>query len=119
MPQISSQQAIENMTKFHNSVLALKQYRPCRDQDTAGDNYYVWTHALAKLIYGKLSPWYALDAHFMRLALHFGTWLNHQIAHKISPQTVSSDHTSAARYGNAIGKQINSCLKINKRSQTR
>ncbi len=106
MPEISKPLAIDRMVGWSSSVMALKPYQPGVNQDTSGDVYYVWTHALAKLVFGRLSPWYALDARLMQLAVHIGTWLNHNIAHKVSPQTVNSDHTIAAAYGNAIGRVV-------------
>ena len=61
---------------------------------------------MAKLIFGPMSSRVAVDAHAYRAALHVGTWLNHNIAHRISPQSVASDHSIAAQYGNVIGAHI-------------
>lgn len=98
--------ARRRMISWYKSVAALKQYDGIHSQDSAGDTYYVWTHVIAKLVFGPMSPWWAIDAYVYRAALHIGTWLNHNIAHKVSPQSTPSDHTIAARYGNAIGKCI-------------
>jgi hypothetical protein len=115
MPDISNNTAINMMSKWYISLSAFKNKLPKTSQDVAGDTYYVWTHVVAKLIFGLYSPWWALDAKFYYLALHYGTWLNHNIAHKISPQSLKSDHTIAANYGNKIGKAIiNNLQHINK-----
>ena len=75
------------MISWYKSVAALKQYDGIHSQDSAGDTYYVWTHVIAKLVFGLMSPWWAIDAYIYRSALHIGTWLNHNIAHKVSPQS--------------------------------
>ena len=111
MPNISNRKAINNMSKWYKSLSAFKDNEPASSQDVAGDTYYVWTHIVAKLIFGLYSPWWALDAKFYYLALHYGTWLNHNIAHKISPQSLKSDHTIASKYGNKIGKAILTNMK--------
>ena len=94
------------MKTWYQSVAALKPHDGLNAQDSAGDTYYVWTHAMAKLVFGPISSRWAIDAHFYRAALHIGTWLNHTIAHRVSPQSVSSNHSIAANYGNAIGTLI-------------
>lgn len=106
MPVINQSMAITAMERWSKSVMGFKAYNKGVDQDAAGDVYYVWTHTLAKLLFGPMSRPYAVDALLERLAVHNGTWLNHSIAHKVSPQTIKSDHTIAARYGNVIGRLI-------------
>lgn len=103
---LSHSQAKRAMKTWYQSVAALKHHDGQRAQDSAGDVYYVWTHAMAKLVFGPMSSRVAIDAYFYRAALHVGTWLNHNIAHRISPQSVASDHSIAAQYGNAIGAHI-------------
>jgi len=94
------------MEMFSYAVAACKPYGSCPDQDTAGDTYYCWTHALAKVLYKsyvpKLSPIASLEA----LALQHGTKLNHGLAHRYKAQRLKSDHTIAAAYGNAIGESL-------------
>lgn len=102
----SHSQARRAMKTWYRSVAALKYHDGQRAQDSAGDTYYVWTHAMAKLIFGPMSSRVAVDAYVYRAALHVGTWLNHNIAHRISPQSVASDHSIAAQYGNVIGAHI-------------
>lgn len=103
---LSHSQAKRAMKTWYRSVAALKYHDGQHPQDSAGDTYYVWTHAMAKLIFGPMSSRVAVDAYVYRAALHVGTWLNHNIAHRISPQSVASDHSIAAQYGNMIGAHI-------------
>ena len=103
---LSHSQAKRAMKTWYRSVAALKYHDGQHPQDSAGDTYYVWTHAMAKLIFGPMSSRVAVDAYVYRAALHVGTWLNHNIAHRISPQSVASDHSIAAQYGNVIGAHI-------------
>lgn len=103
---LSRSQAKRTMKTWYQSVAALKHHDGQRAQDSAGDTYYVWTHAMAKLVFGPMSSHIAVDAYVFRTALHIGTWLNHNIAHRISPQSVASDHSIAAQYGNVIGAHI-------------
>jgi len=109
-PNLTKNKIRARMRKWYLSVKALKQYEPSKDQDSAGDLYYVFTHAIAKVVFGPMSPKWAIDAMFYRTAVHIGTKLNHTIAHKVSPQSVKSDHTIAAQYGNAIGQLIAKAL---------
>lgn len=99
-------QAKRVMEKWYWSVATLKPHDGVNAQDSAGDAYYVWTHAMAKLVFGPMSSRLSIDAYFYRTALHIGTWLNHNIAHRVSPQSVASDHSIAASYGNEIGAYI-------------
>ncbi len=106
MPTIPKAEAEDLMRTWSTSITAIKPWSASYPQDSSGDTYYVWTHAIAKILYGPMSPWWALDAYLYKCALHVGTWLNHSIAHKVSPQSIDSDHTLASQYGNAIGKRI-------------
>lgn len=108
---LTKDEATSLMTKWYLSVKALKPYYKGSHQDSAGDLYYVFTHATAKVVFGPMSHKWAIDAWFYKGAVHIGTWLNHSIAHKVSPQSINSNHTIAARYGNAIGKAIVTALK--------
>ena len=94
------------MLQWSDSIKGMKPHRPELLQDSAGDTYYVWTHAIAKVLYGPMSPWWAIDAHLYRLAIHFGTFLNSHIAHSTSPQSTPTGHATAAKYGNAIGRLL-------------
>lgn len=114
MPKLSRHEIITRMETWNRSIVALKQWSgdASHPQDSAGDAYYVWTHAIAKVVFGPMASPHSIDALFYRTALHIGTWLNHSIAHKISPQSISSDHTIAARYGNRIGTIIANRSKV-------
>lgn len=105
-PAVSQTKAKRLMSTWSTAIAALKPWSATSPQDPSGDMYYVWTHVFAKVLYGPMSPWWALDAYCYRAALHIGTWLNHTIAHRVSPQSINSNHTVAARYGNAVGLRI-------------
>ncbi len=103
MPQLSQAEAMERMATWSRSLRATKNVAVYPDQDAAGDTYYCWTHALAKVAFNQLAQKQTPLVRAQAFALLHGTELNHKIAHKISPQSLSSDHTIAAAYGNAIG----------------
>lgn len=103
MPRYSDLQVRQRMKKWSLSIVACKEYGTCADQDASGDAYYVWTHALAQVLYRALPRNRNLITAFQSYVLKKGTWLNHNLAHKYKPQRLLSDHTIAARYGNAIG----------------
>ncbi len=110
-------EVVHDMTHWYSAVLAFKPPQARLAQDSAGDTYYVWTHVLAKLVFGPMAPRWAVDAWLYRAALHIGTWLNHTIAHRVSSQSVKSDHTIAAHYGNRIGNVIARALSNPKVSE--
>jgi hypothetical protein len=104
LPLFSRDEIILRMRTLAKAVAATKPHDAATDQDVLGDTYYCWTHALAKVVLAKPTTYQTLLSSILRLAIHHGTYLNHKIAHRITPQILKSDHTSAARYGNAIGK---------------
>lgn len=104
VPSFTRQQKIQRMTEFTNAVAACKAHAPHSSQDIAGDTYYCWTHVLGTIIFNSPNKQNKkLLRHIFTTAIRNGTRLNHAIAHKVTPQALKSDHTIAARYGNAIG----------------
>lgn len=104
MPKVSTEEAVDVMLQWRRSIAACKDLKDCPAQDTGGDAYYVWTHALAKVMY-SLSP--VKTPLFNRAAIsafHRGTSVMHTLIHAINKQGVQSDHTTASVYGNAIGQ---------------
>lgn len=106
MPNFSRSKIIKRMEVFSRSVASCKSRDESLDQDTAGDVYYCWTHALAKVLFANHALRLSLTAQLEAFVLHNGTWLNHQVAHRYKAQSLPSDHTVAAHYGNAIGKLL-------------
>lgn len=107
LPDFSRTEILRRMEMFARSVAACKPYSANSDQDSAGDNYYCWTHVLGKVIFSRHKFSTALLSFFAERAVHNGTRLNHGLAHRYKAQTLPSDHTRAAEYGNAIGKLLN------------
>ncbi|HEY8998925.1 MAG TPA: hypothetical protein VIM53_01260 [Candidatus Saccharimonadales bacterium] len=105
MPKFGRSEILHRMELFSQAVAACKS-SGTMDQDTSGDAYYTWTHALAKVLYKVCAMPASPIAPLEGLALHNGTRLNHKLAHKYKPQRLKSDHTIAAAYGNAIGKLL-------------
>lgn len=103
MPAFAEDEIIDRMLAWSRSVKATKQFGSCPDQDTAGDTYYCWTHALARVAFRSLAAKQTALTRMEARALEHGTMLNHKLAHKVKRQGVPSDHTAAAIYGNKIG----------------
>lgn len=77
-----------------------------RAQDPAGDQYYAWTHALAKVAI-RTAAGLPQPVRFVSEAVfHNGTELMHRLVHPFLKQGVKSDHRIAAAYGNAMGRAI-------------
>ena len=103
MPKFSDTEILTRMDVFWKAVAACKKPGDGPYQDSAGDVYYCWTHALGKLLYAHYGK-QGILSNLLGAALHNGTRLNHGLAHRYNPQSVESDHTIAASYGNAIGE---------------
>lgn len=103
LPDLSRDTIMNRMFHFSTAIKACKEFDPSLAQDTAGDAYYVWTHALAKFSFHALAEKRGLPERMGARVLHHGTSLMHGLAHRFKEQHVVSDHTAAANYGNAIG----------------
>lgn len=112
LPDLTEKEVIARMAAWSRAVKAIKPYGSCPDQDAAGDVYYAWTHALAKVAYGPLALQQTVLTRLEAKALEHGTMLNHKLAHKTRPQGVKSDHTMAAAYGNQIGDVCARVLRV-------
>ena len=54
-PVLSKDEKLQKMHQWEKAVAAVKPGESADNyQDAAGDTYYVWTHALARIIYGGL-----------------------------------------------------------------
>ncbi|HEY8998926.1 MAG TPA: hypothetical protein VIM53_01265 [Candidatus Saccharimonadales bacterium] len=106
MPKFSRGQKMEHMYTFAHSVAACKPHETSPVQDSAGDTYYTWTHALGGLMFDSLAAEQSSAVQLGSKVIHNGTTLMHKLAHKYKPQRLASDHTLAAAYGNAIGDTL-------------
>lgn len=109
LPNFSREEKLDRMQKFSLAVRACKPYQEEYAQDSSGDNYYVWTHALGAAAFSAL----AKKSIFTNLSSTFiknGTHLMHGLAHRFKPQRLPSNHVVASIYGNAIGQTIASTL---------
>lgn len=104
-PQRTTRQKFDLMNEWEHSIAAVKEPSESGYQDAAGDNYYVWTHALSRVIYGGLQQQRNLLTTGYETAFRYGSHamsLTHQLG-KISVLGTLSNHVPASKYGNAIG----------------
>lgn len=105
MPDFTRYEKVELMKTWHDSVAAFKERQDGLTQDASGDTYYAWTHALAKVTLKLTPPRRSPTAQAATIVFHHGTKLMHGVVHTIAhTQSVKSDHTIAAAYGNTLGE---------------
>jgi hypothetical protein len=105
MPEMDREEVLDRMLNFSIAVRACKEFDLRYAQDSSGDAYYCWTHALAKIAYGPLAQKNGLPEHIGGAVVHNGTRLMHGLAHRIKKQHLPSNHERAADYGNKIGHE--------------
>lgn len=105
IPDMDREEIIKRMSLFSRSIAACKEYRVSDAQDTSGDMYYCWTHALGKVAYAVGASRNGIPERVGEQILHNGTTLMHKLAHRFKKQHLPSNHEVAAAYGNAIGQQ--------------
>lgn len=103
LPSFSHDEKVEKMTRWQRSLRACKT-NEIGFQDVSGDTYYVWTHALATVIFKALPARTTRITQYIARMFEHGTEIMQAIIHKVSPQEVANSHSIAAEYGNAIGK---------------
>lgn len=111
IPEMSKEDKIAEMLIWRNAIAACKEPNGNNAQDPSGDNYYTWTHALAKVAY-TLAP--KKQTHITRAGVwtfERGTRIMHTMVHTFNKQGVESDHSVAAQYGNAIGQAVINAVK--------
>lgn len=94
---------VDRMIALSTSLRACKEFSNDYAQDAAGDAYYCWTHALAKVAFGALPEKIGKFEMLGGEVTANGTSLMHGLAHRLKKQNLPSDHTIAAGYGNMIG----------------
>jgi len=114
MPDFTRDKKMEYMYTFARSVLACKPHETSPVQDSAGDTYYTWTHVLGGLMFDSLADKQTSAVRLGSKAVHNGTTLMHELAHRYKPQRLASDHTTAAVYGNAISDALVGVLNSGK-----
>ncbi len=111
IPKMAKEDKLEEMLAWRGAIAACKAPDPTRAQDPSGDNYYAWTHGLAKVAYSlaprKETP---VTRTTVRTFEH-GTHLMHRLVHTFNKQGVASNHGIAALYGNAMGQTIVNTVK--------
>jgi hypothetical protein len=106
LPEYTAEQKLDRMRSWYQSIGACKAPDQNGYQDVAGDAYYVWTHALARTIYDALPARASPLSEFYTASFTQGSRIM-SVSHKLGVVSVIgtlSDHTPAARYGNAIGQ---------------
>ncbi len=110
MPDYHRNEKINRMITWHRSVAACKPFTYGEPQDSGGDTYYTWTHALAAVAYDQLPQRPNTRTRSAKKIFERGTDIMHTVVHSVNPQTVINDHSIAASYGNAIGKVCSKAL---------
>jgi hypothetical protein len=107
LPSLSDGEKVALMQAWERALDACKGGDHFRQQDVAGDTYYVWTHALAHVRFSRTqAP--PIDRGLARVFAQGTTLMQLMINHPLSPASTESDHKQAARYGNAIGRALSS-----------
>lgn len=104
IPDYTKDEKVALMQGWRDSIAACKSGGEGQVQDPGGDAYYTWTHALAKVLYNLAPARPSLVSRASITAFHFGTVIMHNTAHVFNKQSLRSNHTAAAAYGNAIGQ---------------
>ena len=102
MPDYTEEEILEQMKEWRLTLLASK-LNDGEFQDPAGDTYYAWTHALARVTFGGSQALHDVAAKYI---FGRGTDIMHAVVHAVSKQAVPNSHRAAAAYGNAIGDAI-------------
>jgi len=107
MPDFTRDQKMERMYNFSTSVAACRPQEIHPAQDASGDTYYSWTHALGGITFRALAGQrLGFGVKAGGVAMHNGTRLIQEMVFRLKPQTMWSDHSIAATYGNAIGEVL-------------
>lgn len=108
-PDFSKEEKLEQMKQWERSVAAVKPPDETGYQDAAGDTYYVWTHALARIIYRGLPEKRNPLTRGYETAFWYGSHVmtsSYYLLGRFSVLGTQSNHLVASRYGNAIGDKL-------------
>lgn len=109
LSEFAPAEILMEMKEWRSSILACKNAEDGDFQDTSGDSYYAWTHALARVMYGSGTS--AADR-IGKYVFSHGTAINSH-THKFIKQSIPSNHTVAAAYGNRIGDAVLDAMETN------
>lgn len=105
MPNFTVDEKLALMKQWNDSMYAFKSRDKHPAQDASGDTYYAWTHALAKYSFTQTPAHPSIASKMAVHLFHNGTRLMHNLVHKVAnAQSVKSDHSIAANFGNAVGQ---------------
>ena len=108
IPEINTEQRLILMRDWQASLMGFKEGRD-EYHDTAGDTYYAWTHAYAGYVFEGLPERRSAASELGRVAFEHGTFIMQTCVNNLNPRGIISDHTVAARYGNAVAKR---CVRV-------
>jgi hypothetical protein len=104
----SKTEALEQMVEWERALKPIKNMSRSGYQDAAGDAYYVWTHALARVIYTALPEKPTAVSNAYATAFEYGSYAMtaSSLLGRISVLGTMSNHIEASKYGNAIGDMV-------------
>ncbi len=114
LPHMSEDTALTLMREWQASLTAAKSTSDTVPyQDAAGDTYYLWTHALARIMYTALPEKRTPLSKAYEVAFRYGSHFmsaSHQLG-RLSVIGTMSNHIPASIYGNAIGDTLANAVK--------
>jgi hypothetical protein len=114
LPQSDGTEKMRSMIEWQHSLAACVPYEPGSYQDAAGDTYYSWTHALAKVTFDGLPTHPSHSTNLTNYIFEHGTNIMQAYVNRVYPEgggATARDHLTAAAYGNAIGKVCVNAIK--------
>lgn len=112
LPNYTHEEKLSRMMQWQKSLAACKTGGATERQDVSGDTYYVWTHALASVVYSALPEHDNRRTRLAAKTFEKGTKIMHNVVHRYNPQAIINDHSIAAQYGNAIGQVCANALSL-------
>lgn len=106
LPELSVSDRKDRMRVWQDTLLGFKTGDDAY-HDTAGDTYYAWTHAYAGYMFESLPRRKFIQDKLAQTAFRHGTYIMQTFVNNLNPRGVISDHTVAARYGNATADTLN------------
>lgn len=107
-PVVDNDSAVATILNWERSLAGYKLPDADGYQDAAGDAYYVWTHALARLVFSSPVADDGRLTRFYRTMFEHGSKIMSASHHlgKLSIFGTMSNHSIAGEYGNAIGDRL-------------
>jgi|GEM_PF-596994 len=113
-PNYTKDEKLQHMIAWESAVASVQHPNANGFQDTAGDSYYVWTHALARVVFDGLPQKRDAVTKTYAKAFEYGSYGMSALGllGKVSVYGTMSNHVPASKYGNAIGDGIVSRMEI-------